>query len=126
MRYRAICPDCHVRLSRRGYFHPWRDCGRCGATIRPAAKWEFLGNLVIGTIILVGMFFGCLAGGLLFRSPLGAVAVATLVLLCALMLGWILWPFVTVYELVKHAKRQRCLCASCGYDLRATPDRCPE
>ena len=57
---------------------------------------------------------------------MGALSLATLVLVGGLVLGWVLWPFMTMYELVKRAKRQRCLCASCGYDLRATPDRCPE
>jgi hypothetical protein len=32
----------------------------------------------------------------------------------------------TVPVLIGRWRSRRCLCPSCGYDLRATPDRCPE
>jgi predicted amidophosphoribosyltransferase len=28
--------------------------------------------------------------------------------------------------LIRYRRRQRHLCPSCGYDLRASPERCPE
>jgi hypothetical protein len=41
------------------------------------------------------------------------------------------WPAVSFGRLVRRARRRRRaraggFCASCGYDLRATPERCPE
>lgn len=36
-------------------------------------------------------------------------------------------PAVTMVKLIRSFRRQRVgLCAVCGYDLRASPDRCPE
>jgi len=37
------------------------------------------------------------------------------------------WLLVVAYGVVRHAlRRRRGLCPRCGYDLRASPERCPE
>jgi hypothetical protein len=50
----------------------------------------------------------------------GAVAAATMLLPTAFLLRLIATPAV------RRHRRGRGFCAQCGYDLRATPERCPE
>jgi hypothetical protein len=54
----------------------------------------------------------------------GAAPIWTLVALLATLPGWQLWRWTDRRRC--RNRRARGLCANCGYDLRATPARCPE
>ncbi len=91
---------------------PWRTLGiDCGAVHVTQSSVPFLASLPsMGALFSVG------TDGRFIRLPwafLAALAAA--------------WPGVRLVSLLRRRHRRAAgRCASCGYDLRATPDRCPE
>jgi hypothetical protein len=49
-------------------------------------------------------------------------------LCCAMLIGTGIWAMTERHRhrLEFQRRRARWICINCGYDLRATPDRCPE
>lgn len=70
---------------------------------------------------IIGLLF-CLAGFVVLHERRTEECLAAL--LCA---GWGIGSYLLQRRTFRSAERSRLgLCISCGYDLRGTPDRCPE
>ena len=83
-------------------------------------------------IIWACVFAGCAAAWCNWISNLPAddepgLGLGFGVFLQAILVGWFLrWRWMTVTRARSERTRLLCLCSICGYDLRATPGRCPE
>ena len=111
------CPNClcRVPLTRRLFRNPfkpeWR-CWRCNSVLRLSGR----------SPVLTGLLFGGIAYVLLEvvnASTFGSYAA-----------GLLLWGVGSILFLARDRVSVRgCqgfYCSSCGYDLRASPSRCPE
>ncbi len=116
MKYRAICPACGSRLARSHYYQFGRNhCEHCQATIKPRASWEWIGTTPFSIVMVVGFVLALLG----VVTWLWAFSVTTLILLA----GYLVFPWVTPYDLVTRGER----CRKCGYDLYGSISlRCPE
>jgi len=70
-------------------------------------------------LVILGTYYGlCIAHEVAYRFGV-PVAFPVMLLLVA-------GPIVALFVWDARTPRRRGVCANCGYDLRATPDRCPE
>jgi hypothetical protein len=95
-----------------GFFYQREPVGYAGGLGKEPARWKALGFMYIR----------------LPATPVGhgwAVA-APLWSLLLLVAPWPVWRVRTAWRNLPERRRRLGLCVRCGYDLRASAERCPE
>ena len=110
MKYRATCPLCNARISRMGVFSRKAKCRACGAMLRQNAKWNWIGNGVVSLLMISPLYLAFLedvspVADLVQHSWLALSVMVVVLMLVALIVCFILFPYASKYEIdPKHDK----------------------